>query len=932
MNQANFFFDNEQFNRLFPFYLLLDHQLRIISIGKSLKKINPVIKMDQFNDFFKIKRPDIAIEKSDDLKPLINQLIILEFKSKKDLLLRGQIEYLAAENHFLFIGTPWFDSVDKVKDSNLTLHDFAISDPMIDLLHVLKTQEITISEIKFLLKTLGIQKNKLIQSEAKYRTIIEKATDIIFKANREGRFTFVNDVAERITGYPKEELLNMGYSELIREDYRERAAEFYTNQVLSNTPTTYYEFPIVTKRGKEIWIGQSVQARQVNNVTVELTALAMDISEKKNAEQNLKVQEEKYRNIIANMNLGLLEVDLNDVIQYANQSFCNISGYSLDDLVGHKASNLLINESERHLITQKNEDRTKGISDMYTVPVRNKKGELRWWVISGAPRYNDNGDLVGSVGIHLDITEQKRLEEELKKAKFKAEDSSRAKESFLATMSHEIRTPLNAIVGITDLINLNAEANTKENLEILSFSAKNLLALITDILDISKIDAGKIELAKNSFNLKKLLSGIQQMFRQTCEEKQIELILDIGNNVPEFIKGDELRLSQILNNLIGNAVKFTSKGSVSIQVSSGMQVNNFTQLKFQISDTGIGIAKEKLKNIFEAFQQADKNISQKYGGTGLGLAITKKLIELQGGKINVTSKLHKGSVFSFEFNAEITTESQIVSRQSEDSSASDFIPSSDYTLLLVEDNLVNQKVAISYLDFWGFKWDVANNGSEALEMLHKKKYDLALIDLFMPVKDGFETIKQIRKSNGFKNMPIIALTASAEVSLMEKAISLGAEKCLTKPFNALQLHETILNLLNKEKVTQSSEQEIKSEIPAPMKYKFINLKNLLDASLGSNPFIKDMLEILCREIPLMINDANQKITSDDFHAFSSIIHRMKNNMLTLGLEMLREDLRFAEENSRKGENKEQVIQAYTRIKSVWENAKPELDQAKEQYQ
>ena len=375
--------------------------------------------------------------------------------------------------------------------------------------------------------------------------------------------------------------------------------------------------------------------------------LNVQIERQKQMEGQLILQEEKYRNIIANMNLGLLEVDNNDIIQFVNQSFCHMSGYSFDELIGQKGSLLMMSEKDREIMSSKDEIRKAGTSDLYSLQIKNKSGEPRWWVISGAPRFNDSGELVGSVGVHLDITEQKNLEHELKIAKQKAEESSKAKESFLATMSHEIRTPLNAIVGITDLMRMNLKSRNNENLEILSFSSKNLLALITDILDLSKIDAGKIDLCANPIDIKLLIKGTLQTFKPACEEKSVELIVDIDSSVPDTVTGDELRPSQILNNLISNAIKFTPKGFVKVVVRSYPIENEKNRFDFKIIDSGIGIKKDKLKSVFNDFEQADSEIVRHYGGTGLGLSITKKLVELHGGTISIESKFNVGTTFSF---------------------------------------------------------------------------------------------------------------------------------------------------------------------------------------------------------------------------------------------------------------------------------------------
>ena len=338
--ELQFRFDPNQFNRLFPFYILVDEHLKIVSVGQSLKKISAAKIGESFGRYFEVQRPAVHLVSLKQISEVCNQLVIIKSTGSSNLVLRGQFEYSERDKQGLFVGTPWFGSMDQVRANKLTLHDFAYHDPMIDLLHVLKTSEITNDEIKHLLKTVNDQKNKIKNSEFNYRSIVEKATDIIYKVDHEGNFRFVNKVAERITGYSKDELLAMNYTRLIREDFREKAAALYIHQFENRIPTTYFEFPIISKKGKEVWIGQSVQLHLNNNSEIELTALAIDISERKQAEMNVLLQEEKYRNIIANMNLGLLEVDLDDRIQFANQSFCAISGYEVSDLIGKKASDM----------------------------------------------------------------------------------------------------------------------------------------------------------------------------------------------------------------------------------------------------------------------------------------------------------------------------------------------------------------------------------------------------------------------------------------------------------------------------------------------------------------------------------------------------------------------------------------------------------------
>ena len=718
----------------------------------------------------------------------------------------------------------------------------------------------------------------------------------------------------------------MNYLDVVSAEYKDQVRDFYSHQIAQKTHTTYYEFPIVTKSGQEIWLGQSLQYSHGVGAGIELTALAVDITERRLAQQNLVLQEEKYRNIIANMHLGLLEMTTDGLIQYANQSFCDMSGFSPEELIGSKLSDTLKAQSEKEASTKRSDkDNT---SELHTIRIITKSGEEKWWLTSSAPGYNDKGELVGRVGIYLDVTEQKNLEQQLKLAKIKAEESSRSKETFLATMSHEIRTPLNAIIGITELMKMDEGKSNEENLNILSFSAKNLLALITDILDMSKIDAGKIDIVKTPVDLRELLNRIYQMFKPACDDKGLELVLIIDGSVPDAVKGDELRLSQILNNLISNAIKFTSKGHVHISVTATTLAVKKVRLNFEVIDTGIGIKKDKLESVFDVFEQADSGIVRQYGGTGLGLSITKKLIELQGGKISLQSKPDKGSNFAFYLDMEPSLAGKHII---EKANLSDTISTdlSDKLILLVEDNVINQKVAASFLNHWGLRYDIAANGKEALDMLSLKHYDLALVDLFMPVMDGFETITRMRKNKATKNIPVIALTASAEVSLMEKAIALGANRSLTKPFNVQELHNAIIEMLVG--VVPQKADTVKSDSTRVEKYDYIALSKIEEASLGSREFVSEMIDMLAGQIPELMDKAAAHLHSREMTAFAETIHKMKYNLLMFGMEHLRKDLRYMDETSRKGKYTAKIQIAFDHLRSEWERSLPEINEARKAY-
>lgn len=925
-----FILREEQLNRLFPFFIQLNSAGIIRRVGSGLGKLLKIDTPLLFSQVFRIQRPFIEQITLETFRNLSDQLVVLEATGVPSVLLRGQFEFDDASGDVFFFGSPWYYSMDQVVESGLSINDFAKHDAVIDLLHVLKTLEINAEEMKELVHRMKKEKDKARRSEQSYRLIIENASDIIYRVNGSGLFTHVNPVAERITGYTEKELLSMTFDQLIDERYRERTIKFYTEQVVNEIPATYFEFPIITKDGRERWIGQSVQFPKEENPTRELFALAIDITEKKEYEKNLKRQEEKYRNIIENMNLGLLEVDRNDVVQYANHSFYEMSGATPAELIGRRASEVLLDDEARKTIEEKNKVRESGVSDIYELAVLNTKGERRWWMVSGAPRFNDNGEQVGSVGIHLDVTERKKLELELKDARRKAEESSKTKENFLATMSHEIRTPLNAIIGITNLLKQKDSGDEQsEQLEILSFSANHLHALITDILDLSKIDAGKIEFSKNEFQPLSLIQSILHTFRPKCEEKGIRLSVEVTSELPDVVLGDELRFSQVLNNLLSNAVKFTSSGTISVRLMAEPINDRRTRMKIEVSDTGIGIKKEKLDKIFEDFVQADSSVVRSYGGTGLGLSITRKLIRLQGGDITVNSKPGKGSCFSFFVDYDIAERRNAIRKFTVvQENGQVFDPT--LKILLVEDNSANQKVALSYFRHWGLNADVAGNGAEAIKMLKEYAYDLVLTDLFMPVMDGFETIHKIRTVLKRKSLPIIALTASAELKLIDKALKAGANKCITKPFNPAELKQAIIDFtdLPLQEPGSTAMKVVKETTPLMTgSFQYINLQRIEQASLGKPAFVREMLGICRTEIPLSLRQAALHLEQGQLDLFSRVIHKLKNNLLMVGLDDWSHHLQFMEQNSREGTQLPMVKLFFEELMVTGNDVVHELDTA-----
>jgi signal transduction histidine kinase len=393
-----------------------------------------------------------------------------------------------------------------------------------------------------------------------------------------------------------------------------------------------------------------------------------------------------------------------------------------------------------------------------------------------------------------ELNQRRIIEEELKDAKRLEEEASVAKTEFLSTMSHEIRTPLNAIINtINLLISEEPRRDQLEDMKVLKFSAENLLQLINEILDYSKIDSGKIVFEEIDFNIRKLISGIKQSLQDGMMKNGNSLDFYTEEKVPNFIVGDPVRLAQVFFNLVGNALKFTEKGKVSLTTEVLQEQDDIIELKFIISDTGIGIPKVKQKEIFEAFTQASTSTTREYGGTGLGLAITKMLVEKQGGRIEVKSKLKKGSTFSVYLKFKKSK-----NNQPEELTISGEIRSLEgLKVLIVEDNEINQNIVSRLLTKWNAIIDTAENGRAAVQKVMKKQYNLVLMDLHMPVMSGYDAALKIRSLEGdyYKTLPILAVTASAFAEDKQKICASGMNGYIIKPFHPVELNSKISRFL-----------------------------------------------------------------------------------------------------------------------------------------
>ena len=486
------------------------------------------------------------------------------------------------------------------------------------------------------------------------------------------------------------------------------------------------------------------------------------------------------------------------------------------------------------------------------------------------------------LGTIQDISEQKITELELIRAKELAEKAVVIKEQFLANMSHEIRTPMNGIIGFARILeSTNLDDNQKQSVEAIKKAGQNLMYIINDILDFSKIEADKMTLEEVDFSLSRTVNSVIELLFQNASEKKIKLLCDIDPKINDNIIGDPTKLIQILLNLVGNALKFTEKGFVELIVSEIEETETETLLKFVIVDTGIGIPTDKIDSVFESFNQASNETTRRYGGTGLGLTITKKLVELQGGKIKVESTVSEGSEFSFYLKYKKVQKGMLIDTHVNSSTIdSDFLK--DIKILLVEDNELNQLLAVKVFEKWNKKIDIVDNGKLAIEKITNNTYDIILMDIQMPEMDGLELTSYIRENMGEKSViPIIALTAHATVDEEQKCLDSGMNDYLSKPYDFNVLLNKIYQNLNKNKVNnmpvfETQKEQVTSE-------KLIDFHYLKDFSDGDENFIKNMISLFLDKTPETMEIIMESNTNDDIKILKDEIHKLKSSLSILGM-------------------------------------------------
>lgn len=749
------------------------------------------------------------------------------------------------------------------------------------------------SEQLILLAIEDITERSRYYLKEKYsHSLIEASLDPLVTINTEGKITDMNHATVNITGVTRKKLTGTNFFDYFTEP--KKAREVY-KQVFAKGSVSDCPLILRNKDGKltDVLLNGSVYKDDKGSV-LGVVIVARDITERNKSDEHIK----HLANIVEYSDDAIISKSLDGTIKSWNRGAEKMFGYSEMEVVSKNISLIVppdcLNEEKDILRRIKNDE----IIDHYETFRIKKGGEKIYVSLTVSPLKDGSGKITGVSKIARDISDQKRISTELSEAIVFAElateiaeeaktaaetaaqiaeDAVKAKQQFLSNMSHEIRTPMNAIIGFTKVV-LKTEltAKQKEYLTAIKTSGDALIVLINDILDLAKVDAGKMSFEIAPFKIKTAISSMLHLFETKIHEKNLELIKDYDDKIPELLIGDSARLNQIILNLVSNAVKFTTKGKITVSLRLMNEDAEHVTIEFSISDTGIGIPANKTDKIFENFQQATSDTSRLYGGTGLGLAIVKQLVERQGGSIQVKSKIEKGSVFSFVLSfqkakPEKRTEFEIGYDHYQLDNEN-----KNLKVLVVEDIALNQLLMKTILDDFGFEGDVALNGKVAIEKLQTNAYDIILMDLQMPEMNGFEATRYIR--NIMKSdVPIIALTADVTTVDLEKCKAAGMNDYIAKPVDEKLLYNKIAGLIKKPTSVDVSMYD------QSKKLKCTDLNNLIQRTKSNPKLMMEMISLYLEQTPVLVSSMKHSLQEKDWNTLGATVHKMIPSFSIMGM-------------------------------------------------
>lgn len=631
-----------------------------------------------------------------------------------------------------------------------------------------------------------------------------------------------------------------------------------------------------------------------------LIGYGIEITQQKRIAEQIERSEKRYRDIFNYSQALICTHDLTGKFLSVNPAICEAMEYTEEEMLGRLISEFvpvehstLFHDFYLHQISENG--KFEGEFSVIT------KSGKKLFLLYQNYRVEEEGIEPYVIGFSQDITQRVEAERQLKDAKKVTEDTARAKEVFLANMSHEIRTPMNGVLGIATLLGKTSlDDQQKKYLGLIRESANNLLLIVNDVLDLEKIILGKLQFEDIDFSLTERTEKCIQAFTYKAEEKGITLVSKIEHEGDFWVSGDPYRLSQVLNNLISNAVKFTEKGSVTITMRIDEVMPHQTWIEFIVEDTGIGIPADKQVTIFEPFTQANSNVTRKYGGTGLGLSICRELVHMMGGALFLESEQGKGSAFRFVLPF---VSSSLKPNPKTMSEEINYKSLGRKKILVAEDVELNQFLARHIMESWGFEVEIANNGREALDMVTNNEYDLVLMDIQMPEMDGMEATQNIRLLPDVKKagIPIVALTANALKGDSDKYISVGMNDYLSKPFDESKLFLIISKNLSERKNASANVEKLHEAEVAKTgsdNQKLYDLSMVEAISGGDQQFVKKMIQLFLDTMPQALNDLEAELKQEKWESLGKLAHKMKSTIDSMGIVSLKQDIRAIEHNGK----------------------------------
>jgi PAS domain S-box-containing protein len=745
----------------------------------------------------------------------------------------------------------------------------------------LKLLDFASSQIAIAIDMVRTQEKLKVQT-AKLNSIIESSSHLIWTVNEEFELTSFNK------NYFEAIINNYDIMPAMQGDSPDTSKESHSfwedkyRQALAGEQLNF-EIKLKDKNGSDIWKEIYLNPIYLDGDRIEeVSGIANDITEKKKAGEALSESEEKFRNIFESFQDVYFRCDRNGIISMVSPSVKELTGLDVKKVIGRNIVKFYKHEGPilpllKNLIDQQ---QIKNVEST----VVNAKGELIECICNLSIITDTKNNALFIEGVVRDVTLLKLTNKELIEAKDLAESSLMVKEQFLANMSHEIRTPLNGIIGVIDLLEQTQLAKEQGSyLKTIKASSETLLNILNDILDLSKIEAGKMELRAAPLSPKKLINKLKSLFASRATTHLIKLQFHLSKNVPQVIEADEMRLIQVISNLIANSIKFTPRGgSIDIGLKLIADENDNLLVRVDVRDSGIGIKKEDLEKLFTNFTQLDTSTTKSYAGTGLGLSISKQLVEIMGGKINVTSNPGLGSTFWFTFGAKRSYETvkyQEEQRVIKDGikKFTDLIPS----ILVVDDNLVNRDVAGEILKKSGCHVDLAANGIEAVYKAKANNYDIIFMDIQMPEMDGIEANKQIKKLNLKKQPLVVAMTAYSLKEDEERILDAGLDEYLAKPVRANQLIGKVEELFMGSKTIYEELEDENKELQIVSRDTINQLQKY-----GGIEMVFNALKEFEEEAKEQIQECYDAIEKDDFDTIQKHLHTLKGSAGTLGIEKI----------------------------------------------